>query len=282
MQNFAIRAEQLGVDDLWVTENTVDPNFCFDPVVALTYAAAATTRIRLGIAVALLPMHHPIHIAHQVASLDYISGGRAILGVGTGRDRHYEAFGIPSTRRIGRFAEGIEALRRLWSDASAEFDGNFYQLHQVSLSIHPVQPRLPIWLGSDHPNGVRRAAKLGDGWIGSGGGGGGLTVFKQNVQILKDSLDEAGRDVDSFPISKRLFIAVGDSPKMARALLEPWFAVVYGDPELVDTHGVYGTPEQVREQVEEVIAQGANHIVLNPVGDYIEQLEALAQIVALS
>src|SRR5438094_8154698 len=88
LRRVAQRAEALGFRDLWVTENTLDHVFCFDPVVVLTYAAALTTVIRLGVAVVVLPVHSPIHVAHQVASLDYASNGRAILGVGLGRDQH--------------------------------------------------------------------------------------------------------------------------------------------------------------------------------------------------
>src|ERR1700719_886889 len=82
VRQVARRADALGFRDLWVTENTLDHVFCFDPLVVLTYAAAVTSRIRLGVSVMVLPVNNPIHVAHQVASLDYVSGGRAILGVG--------------------------------------------------------------------------------------------------------------------------------------------------------------------------------------------------------
>jgi alkanesulfonate monooxygenase SsuD/methylene tetrahydromethanopterin reductase-like flavin-dependent oxidoreductase (luciferase family) len=88
----AERADALGFRDLWVTENTIDHAFSFDPMVVLTYAAALTSRIRLGVSVIVLPLRSPIHVAHAVASLDYVSGGRAILGVGLGRE-HYAEFG---------------------------------------------------------------------------------------------------------------------------------------------------------------------------------------------
>ena len=99
----AQRAEALGFRDLWVTENTLDHVFCFDPVVVLTYAAAITTTIRLGVSVVVLPVHNPIHVAHQWASLDYVSNGRAILGVGLGRDHHYEQFQTTRDGRVRRF-----------------------------------------------------------------------------------------------------------------------------------------------------------------------------------
>src|SRR5215471_20155730 len=103
LRHLAARAEALGFRDLWVTENTLDHVFCFDPVVVLTYAAAVTARIRLGCSVVVLPVHNPIHVAHQWASLDYVSNGRAILGVGLGRDHHYEQFQVPREGRVRRF-----------------------------------------------------------------------------------------------------------------------------------------------------------------------------------
>lgn len=109
----ATRAEALGFRDLWVTENTLDHVFCFDPVVVLSWAAAVTTRIRLGASVVVLPVHHPIHVAHQWASLDYVSRGRAILGLGLGREHHYAGFGVPPERRVRRFREGVALIKAL-------------------------------------------------------------------------------------------------------------------------------------------------------------------------
>src|SRR5437762_11629118 len=99
VRQVATRAEALGFQDLWVTENTLDHVFCFDPVVVLTYAAAVTTRARLGASVVVLPVHNPVHVAHQWATLDYVSGGRPILGVGLGRDHRYDHFHTPREPR---------------------------------------------------------------------------------------------------------------------------------------------------------------------------------------
>src|ERR1700704_5273823 len=94
VRQVAERAEALGFRDLWVTENTLDHVFSFDPVSVLTYAGALTTRIRLGVAVVVVPVYNPVHIAHQYATLDYVSNGRAILGVGLGRPAHYAEFQV--------------------------------------------------------------------------------------------------------------------------------------------------------------------------------------------
>src|SRR5437867_1937782 len=103
VRQVAQRAEALGFRDLWVTENTLDHVFCCDAVAVLTYASAITTTIRLGTAVVVLPVHSPVLVAHQVATLDYVSNGRAILGVGLGRDHHYTQFQVPRERRVRRF-----------------------------------------------------------------------------------------------------------------------------------------------------------------------------------
>jgi probable F420-dependent oxidoreductase len=277
----ATRAEALGFRDLWVTENTLDHVFCFDPVAVLTYAAAITTRIRLGASVVVLPIHHPALVAHQWACLDYLSGGRAILGVGLGREHHYAQFQIPREARVRRFREDVELIRALWKEPRVDFRGRIFQLEGGTMMPKPVQkPSLPMWFGVGHPNAVRRAGSLADGWMGSGGSS--IAAFKQSVPILLAALEAAGRDPANFPVSKRLFMAVDERPGAARAELNRWFTEVYHNPEGTDASGIHGTPEQVRERLEELVAMGANHLLLNPVSRHVEQVEALAAVAGLT
>jgi probable F420-dependent oxidoreductase len=280
VRQVAQRAEKLGFRDLWVTENTLDHVFCFDPVAVLTYAAAVTTRIGLGASVVVLPIHHPAMVAHQWACLDYLSGGRAILGVGLGREHHYAQFQVPREARVRRFREDVELIRALWNEPRVDFHGRMYQLAGATMTPKPVQKPLPIWFGVGHPNAVRRAGFMADGWMGSGGSS--IAAFNQSVPILRAALDEAGRDRTSFPISKRLFMAVDERPEAARAELHRWFTEVYHNPEGTDASGIHGTPEQVRERLEELVAMGANHLLLNPVSRYLEQVEALAEVAGLT
>src|SRR5216110_3674055 len=128
VRQVAQRAEALGFHDLWVTENTLDHVFCFDPVVVLTYAAAVTTKIRLGASVVVLAIHSPLMVAHQWACLDYVSNGRAILGVGLGRDHHYRQFEVPEEGRVSRFREELEVIRALWTEEKITYRGRFYHL----------------------------------------------------------------------------------------------------------------------------------------------------------
>jgi len=274
-------AEVLGFRDLWVTENTLDHVTCFDPVVVLTYAAAVTSRIRLGASVVVLAIHSPLLVAHQWATLDYVSNGRAILGVGLGREHHYRQFEVPEAGRVRRFREEVELIKALWTQPSVTYRGQFYQLEGATMAPKPVQqPHVPIWMGVGHPNAVRRAASIADGWMGSGGST--IAAFGQSVPVLREALAAAGRDPNTYPISKRIFIAVDERPEVARAELHRWFTEAYHDPAGTDASGIHGTPEQVRERLEEVIALGANHLLLNPVSRHLEQTKALAEIVGLA
>ena len=281
VRQVAQRAEALGFRDMWVTENTLDHVFCFDPVVVLTYAAAVTARIRLGCSVVVLPVHNPIHVAHQWASLDYVSNGRAILGVGLGRDHHFEQFQVSRQARVRRFREEVELIRALWAEPQVSRQGRIYRLADGTMAPKPVQkPSPPIWMGVGHPDALRRAARIADGWMGSGGSSN--AAFMRSVPVLREAPEKGGRDPTSFPISKRVFLSVHERPEVARAELYRWFTVVYRNPEGTDASGIHGTPEQVRERLEELIVAGANHLLLNPTARYTEHLEALASVVGFA
>ena len=281
VRRVAERAEALGFSDLWVTENTLDHVFSFDPGVILTYAAAVTTRIRLGVAVVVLPVHNPSHVAHQFATLDRVSNGRAILGLGLGRDHHYKEFQVPMEHRVRRFREGVEIIKALWTQEKVDYAGSIYRLDGDGMVIKPVQkPHPPIWLGGNHPDAVRRAAALGNGWMAAGGST--TAAFGKSVQILRAELEKLGRDPATFPVSKRVFLSVAERPDVAKAELDRWFSTVYRRPGGADAGDIYGTPEHVREQLEALLSAGANHLLVNPVGRYSEQVEALAEVVGLS
>ena len=281
VKRVAQRAEELGFSDLWVTENTLDWAFSFDPACILTYAAAVTTRIRLGVAVVVLPIHHPAFIAHQFATLDWISGGRAILGLGMGRDHHFEQFEIPMKERVRRLREGLGVMKAIWTQPKVDHEGEFWHMHGHEMKLKPVQkPHLPVWFGGDHPNAVRRAAQLADGWISAGAAS--WQAFSDSVKILREELEKNGRDPAKFPISKRAFLSVDENPKVAKAEMDRWYREVYRRPAGAAETDIYGTPEQVREKLEALVGAGANHLLVNPAGRYEEQVDALAQVVGLA
>ena len=277
----AQRADELGFADLWVTNNTLDTIECLDSWTVLTWAAAVTSRIRVGVSVLVLPAYHPVHVAHVVATVDRLSGGRATLGVGLGPPEKYAAFQVPAARRVRRMTEGIALIRALWAGDDVTFDGELYPEQHVRLGVRPVQqPGPPIWLGSFHPDALRRAARLGDGWMGAGGSG--TAAFAAAVPVLREALAAEGRDVGTFPISKRVFLSVHDDGAVARAEVERWFTAAYGNPGLTDQGGVFGTPDEVGAQLQGLVDAGATHLLLNPVTRYEQQLETLAAVTGLA
>lgn len=162
-------AEELGFDFCTFTHHRFSPErpYLSSPFVIMSAVAAQTTRLRLVTTIFILPLYQPLDVAEAVASLDQVSGGRVVLGVGAGY-RPYEAaaVGVPFERRVGRMVEGIEVLRRAWADGPASFDGEHFSFHDVDVVPKPVQrPGPPIWLGALEEKPVERAGRIADGWI---------------------------------------------------------------------------------------------------------------------
>ena len=139
-----------------------------DPMITLSFAAAATRTIELATGVLLLPEHNPVIVAKQAASLDRLSGGRLTLGVGIGWSREeFDALGVPFERRAARTAEYVDAMRTLWRDEIASFDGEFVGFDGIRVNPKPVRDgRLPVVFGGNSAAALRRAATTGDGWYG--------------------------------------------------------------------------------------------------------------------
>ncbi len=172
-----------------------------DPLVTLSFAAAATQRIRLATGVLLLPEHNPVLLAKQAASLDVLCGGRLTLGVGVGWSREeFDALGIPFARRGRRADEYLQAMRTLWREDLASFDGEFASFQRVRVNPKPVRDReIPIVIGGNSDAALRRVARLGDGWYGFNLGG--VAEVRERVAILKELCEEHGRDIGELHLS---------------------------------------------------------------------------------
>jgi probable F420-dependent oxidoreductase len=165
----AVRAEELGFASYFVGHHRFTPGFgqTQHPLIMLSAIAARTQRIRLGTSIYLLPLSHPLDVAEEVASLDALSGGRVIFGPGLGyRAYEFEALGLPYHCRGRLMSECLEIVRGLWEHETFSYHGEFYSFSDVTLSPRPVQqPRIPIWVGANSDAAMRRAARLGDGWL---------------------------------------------------------------------------------------------------------------------
>lgn len=161
-------AASLGFDSIWGGEHHVTPGFLYFPLLPLlTRLAADAGEMALGTNLVLLPLHHPLHVAEQGALIDIACGGRFTLGVGLGyRQEEFDAYGVSMNQRVGRAIEGIEIIRRLWSEPTVTHSGRYFRLTDVGIRPRPLQqPRPPILLGGQVPPAIERAARLADGWL---------------------------------------------------------------------------------------------------------------------
>lgn len=161
-------AEEVGFDSCLLAEHHQNPEGQFPaPLIAAAGIAARTKRLRIGPGVLLLPLQHAIHVAEDAAMLDVISAGRLILALGIGyQPADFAAFGVPMSHRVSLFEEGIEVIKRAWTEDRFSFHGKRYSLENVSLQPKPLQqPRPPIWLGSWTMEGVKRAGRVADAWL---------------------------------------------------------------------------------------------------------------------
>ena len=165
-----------------------------DPLIGLSFAAAATSTIRIATGVLLLPEHNPVLVAKQAATLDTLSGGRLTLGIGIGWSREeFDALGVPFERRGARTEEYVDAMRTLWRDDVASFDGDFVRFDSVRVNPKPVHDRrIPVVLGGNSDAALRRIAKWGDGWYGFNLES--VDVVAERVAYLRELCDEHGRD----------------------------------------------------------------------------------------
>jgi probable F420-dependent oxidoreductase len=278
VRNFILRAEELGFHSLWVQEqarlNSVAG--ALEAITILSYAAALTRKVLLGNAVFLINLRSPVLLAKAIASLDQLSHGRVIFAVGLGAaTRLYSAYGLTAERRVARFNESLALISKLWTEDNVNFSGQFWQLKEASLTPKPFQkPHPPVWFGAHSDPAVRRAARIGDGFVGAGSCS--TVEFRGLVKTLRQALEEANRDPGRFPIAKRVYISVDRERERAQKQTKEWFASYYGTAELADRVAVWGSPEECAGKLAEVISAGAEFLVLNPMFDAREQMEVLA------
>jgi probable F420-dependent oxidoreductase len=204
-------AEGLGYDSVWTGEHVVvpDPRVppspmepldpILDPVVALAFLAARTSRIRLATGIIVLPQRNPLVLAKQLASLDAVSGGRLIFGMGVGYlEPEMTAIGVPMERRGSRAVEYLEAMRALWEQEQPAYQGEFVRFSGVNARPRPIQRPLPVIMAGHSPAAHRRAARHADGWYGF------FMRPEETAEQLEDlrrSLADEGRDISKFEVT---------------------------------------------------------------------------------
>ena len=274
---YLTRAEELGFDSAWVQEQTLGSWPQLAPIETMTYAAACTERLRLGCVVFVSTLYSPVHLAKSLSTLDQLSQGRIEIGVGTGGPgRPFAAFGVDPGRYVARFTEGIELMKALWTEPEVTFGGRFWQLTDAAMEPKPFQkPYPPLWFGAAGEPALRRAVRLGDGFFGAGASP--TARFAEQVTVVREALAEAGRPPESFPIAKRVYVAVDADAGQARERMNAALTRLYGRRvEAIEAAAVAGTAGDCVRELRQVAEAGAELILCTTLFDQPEQMEQLA------
>lgn len=274
-REYFARAEELGYHGAWAQESALGTGPQLAATEVMTYAAACTTRLRLGTTVFVSTLHIPVHLAKALATVDQLSGGRLDVGLGSGGPyRAFEAFGMTKDRYVARFTEGIALAKTLWTEPSVTFDGEFWQLKDAAMEPKPRQkPHPPLWLGGSSEIAARRAVRLGDGFFGAGSSP--TSAFREQVAVVTDEAARLGKA--RFPIAKRVYIVVDDDAARARERMNASLAMVYGRRvPAIEAAAITGTPDDCVTAVREVIDAGAGMVLFTALDDLLGQAERIA------
>jgi len=260
--------DRLGYDSLWVGDHLSFAIPILDPLIQLAQAATYSSRLELGAGVYLLPLRHPGPVAKQVATLDHLSNGRLILGVGVGGEfkTDFQVAGVDPAERGARLSEGIEVLRKLWGGEAVAHDGEYFSFPELTMS--PPARRLggpPIWCGGRSPAALRRAGEIADGWL----------SYVVTPDMYRSSLDgireaAAGGPDRPFGTGHLLFATVADTYESALDKATETLSVRYAMDfrQAAKKYCALGRPQDVAERLLEFHAAGVRHIIMDFVGPY--------------
>lgn len=271
--------DRSGYDSLWVGDHIAFPVAILDPLLQLAQCAVVSRRLRFGTGVYLLPLRHPVPVAKQVATLDHLTEGRLIFGVGAGGEfpKEYEACGVPVTERGARLAEGVTVLRKLWSGTPASHAGRFYgPFEDVPMAPPPRQPGgPPIWFGGRAPAALRRCARLGQGYL--------SYVVTPEQYAANLAVIGAARETDApFGTGHLLFTRLDATRELALERAAATLSVRYGMDfrRAADRYCALGPPESVAAAIRAFHQAGVRHVVLDFLGPYEEREAQIARFAA--
>ncbi|HEY1931802.1 MAG TPA: LLM class flavin-dependent oxidoreductase [Acetobacteraceae bacterium] len=270
--------DRCGYDSLWVGDHVSFAIPIFDPLLQLAQAAVVSRRLTLGTSVYLLPLRHPAPVAKQVATLDHLTEGRLIFGVGVGGEfpKEYEVCGVPREERGARLAEGVAVLRKLWSGEPVSHSGRFYgPFADVPMRPPPRQPGgPPIWFAGRNDAALRRIGRIGDGYL----------SYVVTPQMYSDALAkiaeaaaQAGRQPANFGTAHLLFARLDDTYEkaldVATETLSVRYAMDFRKPAM--RYCALGTPAQVADRIREFHAAGMRHVILDLLGPYEQRFRQI-------
>ncbi len=267
-----------GFDSLWVGDHISFPVAILDPLLQLAQAAMVSRRLLLGTSVLLLPLRHPTPAAKQVTTLDHLTEGRLILGVGVGGEfpREYAACDVPHNERGARLAEGVTVLRKFFSGQKVTHHGRFYgPFEDVPMNPPPRQAGgPPIWFGGRKEAALRRTGRLGDGYLAYV-----ITpeMYRMALTVIEAAAEQAGRGTIPFGTGHLLFTRLDHTYEAALDRATETLSVRYAMDfrSAAQRYCALGTPQMVAERIRAFHAAGVRHVILDLLGPYEQKTEQI-------
>jgi probable F420-dependent oxidoreductase len=295
--------ERLGYDSAWGNDHITTQSYVrdlfpgkppsfYEPLITLGIVAACTTRLRVGTALLVLPMREPVYLAKQVATLDQLTGGRFILGVGLGAYREeFEAQAprLAGARRGEIMDEGLEALHRLLTEHRASFEGRFYAFRDVEMFPKPRQAPFPLFVGGHNLAAVERAARWGQGWL---PGWRPHRELAERIELLRERATARGRDPAAIEVAPQFSVTIADTMEAAEArymksgLVAHRQSLAYTGRDLGQqvVANLVGSPDVLLEKVASLATIGVQHCCAlmfpaDTVGEMLDQMQWFAEAV---
>jgi probable F420-dependent oxidoreductase len=275
--------DRCGYDSMWVGDHVAFTIAIFDPLLQLAQAAVLSRRLVFGTDVFLLPLRHPTPIAKQVSTLDHLTEGRFIFGVGVGGEfpKEYEACGVPLNERGARLSESLTIMRKLWTGEPVSHAGKFFTFEGVRMQPPPRQPGgPPIWCGGRADPALRRIGRMTDGWMSYV-----VTpdMYRQGLEKIATAASEAARTFDrGFGTAHLLFTRIDDTYEKAldaaTISLSQRYAMDFR--KAAQRYCALGTPQDVVETIFKFQQAGVRHLILDFVGPYEERDQQIERFAA--
>ena len=277
--DFVDLAEGSGVDSIWLSDRIVAPTLSLESMAFFGALAGRTKRMKFGNSVLVLPLRHPTLLAKEIATVDFLSGGRMLpaVGLGTNNPGEFEAVGVSTKERAGRTDEAIALMRRLWTEDAVTFEGRYFKTTEATILPKPVQkPCPPIWIGGRTDAAFRRVGRLGDGWLVAS-----MTPEEvgEGIRAIRGYAAEAGRAVPGDHYGAIVSYCFAGSHDEALRLASPHFLRARPDVKPEECSAL-GTTEEIVASIDRYIAQGVSKFVMRaacPPDQVLAQTDRLAR-----
>lgn len=228
--------EEAGFDSIWIPDHLlfIPPGIVPEAWSTLAATATVTEKATLGTCVSDPHRYHPAVLAQKVATVDQISGGRVILGLGAGEAMNLEPFGIEWKKPVSKLIEAVTIIRKLWSGEVLNYEGRFWRLRDAFLQISPIKGRVPIYFGANSPRTLKLTGEMADGWLSIP-----LSprLYKERLKLIKEGAERAGRSLDDLDMGVYLYTSVAENAEDAYKRIETIKSQVIPSPELLREAG---------------------------------------------